>query len=74
MNLKLKPSKCKFFQIEIAFLGRVITENGVVTDPVKVEAVENWPVPMNLTEVRSFVGLCAYYRRFVKGFADIAAP
>ena len=50
------------------------TEAGFEVQPEKVEAVENWPTPRNLTELRSFVGLCSYYRRFIPGFADMAAP
>lgn len=73
-NLKVKPSKCNLFSTQVHYLGYVISAEGVMPDPTKVEAVREWPVPKNQTEVQSFVGLASYYRRFVKGFADIARP
>ena len=72
--MKLKPSKCVFFQKEVSYLGHLVSEKGVATDPEKVEVVKNWPRPTNVTEVRSLVGLCSYYRQFIKDFAIIAAP
>ncbi|GFX33571.1 retrovirus-related Pol polyprotein from transposon 412 [Trichonephila clavipes] len=73
-NLKLNPSKCKFFQKEVNYLGHVISAEVVRTDPEKVSAVKNWKRPENLRELRSFLGLCTYYRKFVKGFSNIARP
>jgi len=73
-GLKLKPSKCHFLQKHVAFLGHIVSEGGVSTDLEKIRAVTEWPVPTNLREVRAFVGLCSYYRRFVEGFAGISAP
>jgi len=73
-GLKLKPSKCRLLQKHVAFLGHIASEDGVSTDPEKVRAITDWPTPENLREVRSFVGLCCYYRRFVEGFAKISAP
>ena len=73
-NLKLKPSKCKLFQLKVKFLGSVVFEKGIEPDPDKLTAISEWPVPKNLTEVRSFVGLASYYRRHVEGFSDIAKP
>lgn len=73
-NLKLNPKKCALFRKKVNYLGHVITSEGIQTDPAKVEAVQKWPTPKDKTEVRAFLGLCSYYRRFVKGFSEIAKP
>ena len=73
-NLKVKPSKCYLLQSKVKFLGHVVSDAGVATDPEKVQAVVEWPRPENVHEVRSFLGLCSYYRRFVHGFAEVAGP
>ncbi len=73
-NLKLKPSKCIFFQKEVKFLGHIVSEAGIQTDPAKIAAVKDWQMPSTAKEVKSFLGLCSYYRRFVKGVASIAKP
>ena len=73
-NLRLKPKKCKFFQKQVDYLGHTIQADGTSPDPAKVEAVKEWPVPKNVTDVRSFVGFCSYYRRFIRNFAEIARP
>jgi hypothetical protein len=70
----VKMTKCKFAQNSISYLGHIVSASGVATDPHKVDAVVNWPVPMNVKELRSFLGLAGYYRRFVKHFALIAKP
>ncbi|GFU12273.1 retrovirus-related Pol polyprotein from transposon opus [Trichonephila clavipes] len=70
-NLKLNPSKCKFFQKEVNYLGHIILAEGVRTDPEKVSAVKNWKRPENLRELRSFLGLCTYYRKSSDVFTDL---
>ena len=73
-NLKFNPVKSTLFQTAVTYLGYVVSERGITADPVKVQAVMNWPRPSNMHEVRSFIGLCSYYRRFVPGFAQLAKP
>ena len=73
-NLKLKPSKCHFARPSVNFLGFVVSSEGILPDPGKLSAVETFPVPSCVKDVRSFLGLCNYYRRFVKDFAKIASP
>ena len=73
-NLKLKPWKCTLFAKEVEFLGHVVSEAGIKTDPRKTEVVSSWPTPDNVHEVRSFLGFCSYYRRFIPQFAEVAKP
>jgi hypothetical protein len=73
-GLKLKPKKCHFFCKEVLYLGHKVSREGIATDPDKVRAVQEWGTPTNLTDVRSFLGLCSYYRRFIPRFSTIAKP
>ena len=73
-GLKLKPKKCHLFQQKVQYLGHIVSEEGIATDPEKTESIRKWHRPSNVTELRSFLGLCSYYRRFVPEFASIARP
>nr|KYP34046.1 Retrovirus-related Pol polyprotein from transposon 17.6 [Cajanus cajan] len=73
-QLYAKLSKCEFWLSEVKFLGHVISAEGIAVDPAKVEAVIQWERPKTATEIRSFVGLVGYYRRFIEGFSRIVMP
>ena len=73
-QLYAKLSKCEFWLNNVSFLGHVISKKGGQVDPKKVEAVSNWSRPTNVTEIRSFLGMAGYYRRFVKDFSRISTP
>ncbi|XP_061343684.1 uncharacterized protein LOC133289704 [Gastrolobium bilobum] len=70
----VKLSKCAFGVEELSYLGHVVTACGVKADPKKIEAMLDWPIPQSIKQLRAFLGLTGYYRRFVKGYAAIAHP
>ena len=73
-RLYAKLSNCEFWLREVSFLGHIVSEEGIQVDPKKVEVIIEWKPSRNVTEVRSFLGLAIYYRRFVKGFSMTEAP
>jgi hypothetical protein len=72
VNLKLNPSKCCFAAGSVVFLGHVVSKEGTRPDPSKVDAVRGFPVPTTVTNVRSFLGLTGYYRKYIKGYSKLA--
>ena len=73
-GLKLKPSKCQLFKKSISYLGHVVPEEGVRTDPKKIEAFKKWERPHKVNTVRRFLGFVNYYRKFIKDYSKIARP
>jgi hypothetical protein len=71
---QVKFSKCKFAQQNISYLGHPVSSSGVATDPSKVQDIQNWPPPQGVKQLRSFLGLAGYYRKFICHFAIIARP
>ena len=71
-KLYAKLSKCDFYKDMIHYLGHIISDEGISVDPQKIEAIMNCPTPRNVTDVRSFMGLAGYYRRFIEGFSKVA--
>ena len=73
-GVKLKPSKCEFFQLEVVYMGHVVSKQGIQMDSKKIDAVKNWPVPDTLTKVRKILGFANHYRSLMKGYAKISKP
>ena len=73
-NLKLNPEKCFFFKDHLKFLGYIVTKEGLQTDPSKIQKIVEYPQPRTIKQVRGFLGIASYYRRFIKNFAAIARP
>ena len=73
-GLKLKPSKCHLLKPEVRYLGFIVSQEGIKSDPEKLKAVQEWPRPRTVKELRGFVAFCGFYRRFIENFAKTAAP
>ena len=73
-NLKNKPSKCKFFRREVTFLNQKVSAAGVRPDREKVQVMREWPVPGTVRQMQSFLGLVKYFARYIKDYAEVAAP
>ncbi|XP_042449023.1 uncharacterized mitochondrial protein AtMg00860-like [Zingiber officinale] len=73
-RLYAKFNKCAFWLSSVGFLGHIVSSSGISVDPQKIEAVTSWEQPKSVQEIRSFLGLAGYYRRFVEGFSSIALP
>ena len=73
-GLKLKGSKCEFFQRQCSYLGHIVSDAGIRTDPDKIAVLKEWQRPTNVKELRSFLGFAGYYRRFVRNYSSIVKP
>jgi hypothetical protein len=73
-NFKIKPSKCSFAANKTKFLGFIISEKGIEPNPAKIEAIKNYPVPKTTKQIKRFLGMASYYRRFIPNFSSITEP
>ena len=73
-GMKLKPNKCHFTRSEVRYLGHVVSRGGIQADPEKTQVMVSHPVPNDIKELRQFLGLTNYYRRFIKDYSKIAEP
>jgi hypothetical protein len=73
-SLYAKESKCEFGMMEVLYLGHIIRAKGVQVHQEKIKSIMEWPTPKTLTKLRGFLGMCTYYRKFVKGFSQLCAP
>jgi hypothetical protein len=71
---KVKLSKCSFARQQVSYLGHIIDAQGVSTDPVKIQAIAEWPTPSGIRDLCSFLGLAGYYRKFIRNFGVICQP
>ena len=73
-QFKVKLAKCSFAKQELRYLGHVVSASGVSTDPKKVQIIQDWPIPQNVKDLRSFLGMAGYYRKFVRNFGVLSKP
>ena len=73
-GLKLKPSKCELLQKQVKYLGHIVSEKGIATDPEKIKIVKQWPIPTCIKELQAILGTIGYYRQYVQEFSTIANP
>ena len=74
LTLRFKVNKCRFGETKLSMLGHIVDKNGVHPDPEKERAIQEFPRPIDVKSIQSFIGLCTYYRKFIRNFAEIARP
>ena len=74
LDLFLRPAKCSFNQTSVKYLGLIILEGEIRMDPVKLKAIQEWPLPRTIKDIQKFLGFCNFYRQFVKDYSHIARP